>query len=96
LKVLAVDNRQIDLIAATPSPTTFGENMQTLEIVSGQLQMPVVTSRPGISHMRLGSDKPQLHHFIPLFSPIAEPDSTPILDTNPVEPISFYPCIKHP
>jgi hypothetical protein len=46
LKVPAVDNRQIDLIAATPSPTTFGENMQTLEIVSGQSQMPVVTSRP--------------------------------------------------
>jgi len=38
-KVPAVVNPQIDPIAATPSPTTFGEHMQTLEIVSGQSQM---------------------------------------------------------
>jgi len=96
LKVPAVVNHQVDPIAATPSPTTFGEHMQTLEIVSAQSQMPAVTSRPGSSQMRLGSEKPQSHKFIPLFSPIAEPDSTPIQDTKPVEPVSFYPCIKHP
>ena len=44
LKVLTVVNHQIDWIAATPSPTTFGEHMQTLQIVSGQSQMPAVTS----------------------------------------------------
>jgi len=96
LKVLTVVNHQIDWIAATPSPTTFGEHMQTLQIVSGQSQMPAVTSWPGSSHMRLGSEKPQSHKFIPLFLPVAEPDSTPILDSKPVEPVSIHPCIKHP
>jgi len=93
--VPTVVNHQIDRIAATPSPTTFGEHMQTLAIVSGQSQMPAVTSRAGSSHMRLGSEKPQSHQFIPLFLPVAEPDSTPILDTKPVEPVSIHPCIKH-
>jgi hypothetical protein len=96
LKVPAVVNHQIDPIAATPSPTTFGEDMQTLDIVSGQSQMPAATSRPGSSRMMLGLEKPQSHQFIPLFSPVAEPDSTPILDTKPVEPVSFFPCIKYP
>jgi len=96
LKVLTVVNHQIDPIAATPSPTTFGEHMQTLEIVSGQSQMPAVTSRPGSSQMRLGSEKPQSHQFIPLLSPVLEPDSTPMLDTKPFEPVSIHPCIKHP
>jgi hypothetical protein len=35
LKVLAVINRKIDMIAGTLSPTTFGEHLQTLELVSG-------------------------------------------------------------
>jgi hypothetical protein len=95
LKVPGVVNHQIDLIAATPSPITLGEPMLTLEIVSGQSHMPAVTSRPGSSHMRLGLEKPQSHQLIPLFSPVAEPDSTPILDTKPVEPVSIYPCLNH-
>jgi hypothetical protein len=33
LKVLAVVKPQIDTTAATPSPTTVGEHMQTLEII---------------------------------------------------------------
>jgi hypothetical protein len=36
LKVPVVVNHQIDPIAATPSPISFGEPMPTLEIVSGQ------------------------------------------------------------
>ena len=96
LNVPAVVNHQMDLIAATPSPTTFGEYMQTLEIVSGPSQMPAVTSRPGSSEMRLGSEKPQSHKLIPLFSPVTEPDSTLIPDMKPVEPVSFHPCIEHP
>jgi hypothetical protein len=95
LKVPGVVNHQIDPIAATPSPITFGEPMPTLAIVSGQSHMLAVTSRPGSSHMRMGLEKSQSHEFIPLFSPVAEPDSTPILDTKPVEPISIYPCLKH-
>jgi len=96
LKVPAAFKYQIDQIAATPSPTTFGEDMQTLEIVSRQRQSPAVASRPGCSQMRHGWEKPQSHKFIPHFSVVAEPYSTPIQDTNPVEPENFHPCINHP
>jgi len=96
LKVPAVVKPQIDTTAATPSPTTFGEHMQTLDIVRGQSLMTAVTSRPGSSQMRLGSEKPQSHQFIPVFSPDAATDSMPIQDAKPVEPVSLYPCLKHP
>jgi len=49
LKVPAVAKFQIDMTAAIPSPTTFGEHMQTVDIVRGQLQMPAVTSWLGCS-----------------------------------------------
>jgi len=93
LKVPAVVKPQIDMTAAIPSPTTFGELMQTLDIVPGQTQMPAVTSQPGSSQMWLGSEKPQSYKFIPVFLPDAAPDSTPIEDAKPVEPERFYPCI---
>ena len=44
LIVPAVFNPQIDMTAATPSPTTVGEHMQTPDIACGQEQMPAVTS----------------------------------------------------
>jgi hypothetical protein len=59
LKVPAVVKPQIDTTAATPSPMTVGEHMQTPEIARGQSEMPGVTSRPGSSQMRLGLEKPQ-------------------------------------
>jgi len=59
LRVPAVVKPQIDKTAATPSPTTFGGHMQTLDIVRGQSPMTAVTSRPGSSQMRLGSESPQ-------------------------------------
>jgi len=96
LKVPAVVKPQIETTAATPSPITVGENMQTPEIVRGQSEMPAVTSRPGSSQMRLGSEKPQSHKFISVDSPGMATDSMPIQDANPVEPVSFYPCMKHP
>ena len=46
--------------------------------------------------MRLGSEKPQSIKFIPVLSPDGATDSTPIQDAKPVEPVSFYPCMKHP
>jgi hypothetical protein len=95
LQVAEDVNQQIDRIVATPSPITIGEHMQTLEVVSGKSLMPAVTSRPGSSHMKLGSEKPQSHQFIPLFSPVAEHNSTPILDMKPAEPLRMYPCINH-
>ena len=96
LKVPAVVKPQIETTAATPSPITVGEHMQTPEIVRGQSEMPAVTSRPGSSQMRLGSEKPQSHKFISVHSPGMATDSMPIQDANPVEPVSFYPCMKHP
>jgi len=59
LKVLAVVTPQIDMTAASASPTTAGEYMQTLDIVQEQLEMLAVTSPPRSSHMMLGSEKPQ-------------------------------------
>jgi hypothetical protein len=44
LKVQAVVKLQMDTSAATPSPTTIGEYMQTVHIVREKLQMPAVTS----------------------------------------------------
>jgi hypothetical protein len=58
--------------------------------------MPAVTSRPGCGQMMLGSEKLQLHKVIPVFMPGLVTDSMPIRDVNPVEPISVYPCMKHP
>jgi len=96
LKVLAVVKPQIETTVATPSPITGGEHMQTPEIVRGQSEMPAVTSRPGSNQMRLGSETPQSHKFISVLSPGMATDSLPIQDANPVEPVSFYPCMKHP
>ena len=96
LKVPAVVKPQIETTAATPSPITVGEHMQTPEIVRGQSEMPAVTSPPGSCQMWLGSEKPQSHEFIPVLSPGMATDSMPIQDANPVEPVSFYPCMKHP
>jgi len=58
LKVPAVVKPQIDTTTAIPSPVTVGEHMQTPEIIHRQSEMPAVTSRPGSSQMRLGSEKP--------------------------------------
>jgi len=96
LKVPAVIKPQIHTNAATQSPTTVGEHMQTLEIVRGQSEMPAVTSQPGSSQMRLGSEKPQSHKFIQVLSPSTTTDSMPMQDAKPVEPVSFYLCMKHP
>jgi len=95
LMVPAVVKPQTDSTTATPSPITFGEHMQTPKIVRGQSEMPVVTSRPGSSQMRLGSEKPQSHKFIPVLSPGMATDSIPIRDVNPFETVSFYHCMKH-
>ena len=56
LKVPAVVKPQIHTTSATPSPTTFGKRMQTLDIVHEQSQMPAVTSQPGSTQFRLDSE----------------------------------------
>jgi len=93
LNIPAVGKPQTDSTAATPSPKTFGELMQVLDIVPGQSQMPQVTSRQGTSQMRLGSEKPQADNHIVLLMSAAMPDSSQIEIAKPVQPIRFYPCI---
>jgi len=57
--VAAVVQSQRDDDAAAPSLQTFGEPMESLEIVLGILEMLKGTSRPGSSHNSLGAVKPQ-------------------------------------
>jgi hypothetical protein len=77
---------------ATP-PATFGDLLESLDIVPGMSQRPQVTSRPGSSHIRLGSVKPQSKSSIPSVEPAAEPDSSTFLKVKPIVPVSFHPCI---
>jgi len=91
LNVPAVGKPQKDTTAATPSPTTFGELMQVLEIVAGQSQMPQVMFRQGSSQMWLCSEKPQRDNRILSLMPKAVPNSSKMGIATPVQPVSFYP-----
>jgi len=93
LTVPAVVQPQTMNDAPPPPPATFGELMESLDIVPGISQRPQGTSRPGSSHIRLGSVKPQSQSSIPSGEPAAEPDSSMLLKAKPVEPVSFYPCL---
>jgi hypothetical protein len=57
LRVLAVVPPHPDDDTLAPPPTTFGELMESLDIVPGISQMPQGTSRPGSSDISLGSVK---------------------------------------
>jgi hypothetical protein len=78
--------------SATP-PATFGEVIESLDIVPVISKRPREGSRPGCSHIRLGSVKPQSNSCITGGEPAAEPDSSTLLKATPVEPVSFYRCI---
>jgi hypothetical protein len=93
LMVSAVLKSNTDMTVPTPSPTTLGELMQTLDIDPRLLQMPKVTSRPGSSQIRLGSEKPQTHSHIahPFADMVSELSQLEV--GKSVEPVSFYRCI---
>jgi len=93
LKVPAVGKPQRDSAAATPSPKTFGDLMQALDMVPGKSHMPQVTSRQGSSQMRLGLERPQADNHIVRAMPAAVPDSSQIVIAKPVQPGSFHSCI---
>ena len=93
LTVPAFFQPETDNDATAPAPTTFGELMECSDIVHRISQMPQGTSRPGSSHMRVGSGKPQWNMNIPCLVPSTELDSTPIQYATPVELVSFDPCI---
>jgi len=93
LRVPSVVQLQTNDDALTPLPTTFGELMESLDIVPGILQRPQGTSQPGCSHIRLGSVKPESKSSIPSGEPAAEPDSSTLLKAKQIESVSFYRCI---
>ena len=93
LKVPAVVKSHSDKDAANPAPSTFGELMESLDIIPGISQMPHGTSRPGSSHLRLGSGRPQSNKRIVSLPPDVEPDSSLSKKTKPIEPVSLYSCI---
>jgi len=92
-RVPAVVQQRTNDDARPHPPTTFAERMESLDIVPG---ISEGTSRPGSSHIRLGSVKPQSKSSRPSGEPAAEPDLSPLLNAKPVEPVSFYPCIWPP
>jgi len=92
-RVPVVVQPQSDDHPLAPPPVTFGELMERLDIVPGISQMPQGTSQPGSSHIRLGSVKPQSNTTISGLEPAAEPDTLPLLNAKPVEPVSFYHCL---
>jgi len=96
LKVQAVVQPQTGDDAASSVRTTFSEPLETIDSVPGKLQMPQVTSRPGSSHIMLGSQKPQTHEHIPSLPPAPMPDWSQIQQSTHVEPLSFNLCISRP
>jgi hypothetical protein len=93
LRVPAVIQPQTNDNALPHPPTTFAELLESLDIVP---RISKGTSRPGSSHIRLSLVTPQSQLSIPHGEPAAEPNSSPLLKANPVEPVSFYPCIRPP
>jgi hypothetical protein len=61
LMVAAVFMPPTGMTASIPTLTTLGEDMQTLDIVSGQFQMLQRTSQPRSYQMRQGSEIPHSH-----------------------------------
>jgi hypothetical protein len=89
LRVPAAVQPPTDDDKVAPALATFEELMKCVDIVPGISQMPQGTSRPGSSHIRLGSEKSQSNMSILCLVPAAEPDSSPIQNVKPVELVSF-------
>ena len=92
LRVPTVVQPQLDHDAAAPALTTFGELMECLNIVPSIPQMLQRTSRPGSSHNRLGSGKPQWAMSLRGLAPAVEHDSSLIQNAKLVELICIDRC----
>jgi len=91
----AIVRPQTDTTAARPLPTTFGELLLlTWDIVPRQSQILQETSRPGISQMRLGSEKHKSHNDIRSHLPDAVANSSPVENAKTAEPVSFDTYIQ--
>jgi len=87
-KVPVVVKHQIYTTASTTTPTIFRQHMHTLDVVRAQCQMLAVISPAASSPMRVGSEKPELHKFLPVLSHEGEPDSTLIHNAMAIQPVS--------
>jgi len=96
LKVPAIIKSQTDHIAAAPSPKSFGELLETLNIIPGITPMTHRTSRPRSSQMRVGSRKPKSPERISSFPPGAESDLSLTMYATPVQPECASHCILPP
>jgi len=88
LKVPAVIKSQMDHVAAAHPLTTFGERLETLDIVPRISRMPQCSARPGSSHMRVSSGKPRSPERVTSLPPGAMSDSSLITYATPVQPVS--------
>jgi len=93
LKVPAVVTLDTDYDAANPAPTKFGEHMESLDIIPGVSWMQKGTSRPGRSHIRLGSGRPQSPECIASLAHNVKSDSSVIKNQKPVQTVCHCPCI---
>jgi len=93
LSIPAVVQLETNEDALAPQPTQFGELIASLEVVHRSCERPKGTSRPGSSHIWLGSVKAPSKLSIPSGGPAAEPYSSMLLKAKPVESVSFYPWI---
>jgi len=83
-------------VAAVPATTTYGELMESLDIVRRKLHTQEGTFWPGSSHMMIGSGKPHTNKPI-LFHALNKKLCSSLGKKRiPVEPVSFYPCILPP
>jgi len=96
LKVPAVVKPQSDQDSAAAPPTQFGDIMECLDIVPGISQMLQGTSRPGSSHLRLASGKPQSDTGRVGLGPATGPDTSHRLKLKLVDPVSLSSCTYPP
>jgi len=93
VQVPAVVQLQTEADGASSATTTFRDPMETLDSIRRKSEMWQVTSRPGSSHMSLGSKKPQTQKQILSLPPDATPNMSFIKKWQPVVPGSVYASI---
>jgi len=96
LWVPAVITPQTEDDEVAPAPTSFGELMDSLDIVPGISQMPHGTPWLGSSQIRLGSRKRQSNTRTLGLAPTVEPNSSLLPDVKRIELVCVYSCIWPP
>jgi len=95
-KVLAVLNPQRNKVLAAPAPTTFGELIESRDILPKQMQIMQGSSPQGSSLMRISLGAPKTNKCRLSRLPNKMLNFSLSKKTKPVERVSFYPCILPP